>query len=237
MQTNPIPATLAALLLGVAAVPGAFGDIQAYIGPPGPSGGGGGGGGINPVGIVTDLANDAVATARQAVDDLTQPPPPPPPPEPANGGFESGGSCPPTDWGFYEYHSGTACVATSPVRSGSSSVHITDPSGSAVAGIHSECVPVSPGQSVTASAWHHADASGTGNFNLYLEFFGTTTPSGSGARIGVAWSGEPSTQSSWKPFSVAGTAPSGTVCAWVLLYHDIAASGGYYADDVTMSIA
>ncbi|MEA3202631.1 MAG: hypothetical protein QOI63_297 [Thermoplasmata archaeon] len=160
-----------------------------------------------------------------------------PAPSPANGDFESGGSCPPTDWQYYEYNSGTDCTVSAPTHSGWGAVKIDDPSSSLAAGIASTCVPVSPGQSVTVSAWYSGgnSPSSSASFSLYLEFFDHASPGGSGTRIGVAWTGAAASSASWNQLAASGVAPSGTVCARALLYSSVGSSGAFYVDDVELS--
>lgn len=159
----------------------------------------------------------------------------------SNGGFEStsGGSCPPTGWTSYEYNSGASCIVSSPTLTGLGAVSIYDGSTSGSAGITSSCVEVHPGDTVTALAWFRGTSPPDPNayFGLYLEFFGTASPSGSGQRIAVEWDQWPASSTTWDDKSVSKVAPANSVCAWVLLYSSTGANGTYYVDDVSLTVA
>ncbi|MDR7319916.1 hypothetical protein J2S44_000166 [Catenuloplanes niger] len=109
---------------------------------------------------------------------------------------------------------------------GTGYVLINDTSGAEAISVLGDAVPVSVGETITASAWAHR-LSGDGA-RIYLEFRDAT-----GARIGVHDTIVPA-GSGWQKVRVTGTAPAGTTTLTVRLYGDLEGVGQTRWDDVEL---
>ncbi|WP_306830231.1 carbohydrate binding domain-containing protein [Catenuloplanes nepalensis] len=109
---------------------------------------------------------------------------------------------------------------------GTGYVLINDTSADEAISVLSDAVPVSVGETITASAFAHR-LSGDGA-RIYLEFRDSA-----GTRIGVHDTVVPA-GSGWQKVKVSGTAPSGTTTLTVRLYGDLAGVGQARWDDVEL---
>jgi hypothetical protein len=183
-------------------------------------------------GVVPDDAVTATVLAYSDVagqgttvwDDATVATLPPPARRVPNAGFEEPREgARPTEW-TVAAPGGSAAVVTSGAHSGLRALRIADTSGGDEVSALSRAVPVSAGETITASAW----ASGTTGA-LYLEY-----RRADGSRIEPPAMANVGTGTGWKKVTVSAAAPSGATTATVRLYSSQASTGTTTWDDVVL---
>ncbi|RKN84289.1 OmpL47-type beta-barrel domain-containing protein [Paenibacillus ginsengarvi] len=142
-------------------------------------------------------------------------------PQLPNGGFEEITSGRPKDW---SYVSGGVESTTALVRSGTSSVKLTDTSSTSSTALRSVKIPVTAGQTYSVSVYSY---NVQGVSDLYLEYWDAV---GGYTKI---YTGQNTTSSTWSKITVTGVAPEGTVYASMRLYLHLANVGSAYFDDAT----
>jgi hypothetical protein len=173
----------------------------------------------------TVLAYSNVADQGTTVwDDATVATLPPPARRVPNAGFEEPREgTRPTEW-TVSAPGGSATVVTSGAHSGLRALRIADTSTTDEVSALSRAVPVTAGETITASAW----ASGTTG-SLYLEYRRSD-----GSRIEPPSKVDVGTGSGWKKVTVAAAVPSGATTTTVRLYDDQNSTGTTTWDDVVL---
>jgi hypothetical protein len=112
-------------------------------------------------------------------------------------------------------------------RNGDTAVKTADTSTTGEVSVLSRQVPVSVGETITASVWaeHVSGSAGT----LYLEF-----RNASGVRLGTPPTVSTGTGTAWHQVTVSGTAPSGAAGLTLRLYSTQTATGTVLWDDVSL---
>lgn len=140
-----------------------------------------------------------------------------------NGGFEQIASGRPADW---TYISGTVQSSDEQVRSGASSVKLTDASATSSTGLRSAKMPVTAGQTYSATVYSY---NLEGVSQVYLEFWDAAD---NYTQILI---GTNSSLNQWQQMEAAGVAPAGTVSASLRLYLHVANIGSAYFDDAALA--
>ncbi len=183
-------------------------------------------------GVVPDDAVTATVLAYSDVadqgttiwDDAAVASVPPPARRVPNAGFEEQREgTRPTEW-TVSAPGGSAAVVTSGAHSGLRALKISDTSGSAEVSALSRAVPVTPGETITASAW----ASGTTG-SVYLEY-----RRADGSRIEPPAKADVGAGSGWKKVTVSALVPGDATTTTVRLYDDQASTGTTVWDDVVL---
>ncbi|MDN3357507.1 carbohydrate binding domain-containing protein [Actinomadura sp. DC4] len=173
----------------------------------------------------TVLAYSDVADQGTTVwDDVAVATLPPPSRRVPNAGFEEPREgTRPTEW-TVSAPGGSATVVTSGAHSGKRALKIADTSSSDEVSALSRAVPVTAGETVTASAW----VSGT-NGTLYLEYRRSD-----GTRIEPPTAVNVGTAGGWKKVTAAAVVPSGATTTTVRLYSTQTGTGTTTWDDVVL---
>ena len=173
----------------------------------------------------TVLAYSNVADQGTTVwDDVAVATLPPPARRVPNAGFEEPREgTRPTEW-TVSAPGGSATVVTSGAHSGLRALRIADTSGSAEVSALSRAVPVSAGETITASAW----ASGTTG-SLYLEYRRADR-----SRIEPPATADVGAGTDWKQVTASAAAASGATTATVRIYSTQASTGTTTWDDVVL---
>lgn len=143
-------------------------------------------------------------------------------------GFEGPRENPkPTEWSVYAPGGSATVVNTAAAaRTGVRALQMVDASSNAEVSALSRAVPVSVGETVTASAWAKRISGTTGT--LYLEF-----RDAAGVRL-AAVTDDVDGVSGWQQLGVTGTAPAKTTTLTVRLYSRQSSTGATMWDDVSL---
>lgn len=160
-------------------------------------------------------------------DDVTVDSAPPPARRVPNSSFEDLHDTPlPSPWSVSG--SGSAQLVTSPVHTGNRALRMVDNSGTAGETALSKAIPVTGGETLTATAWYQLTGGRTGS--LYLEYRRADGSSSDSYKAHV----DVTAGSGWRTLTVSKTAPSDAISVTLRLYSEYATTGTTVWDDVTL---
>jgi hypothetical protein len=158
-------------------------------------------------------------------DDVTLDSAPPPARKVPNSSFEDLHDTPlPSPWDV----TGSAQLVTSPVHTGNRALRMVDNSSSTGVTALSKSIPVTGGETLTATAWYQLTAGLTGS--LYLEYRKADGSSPDTYKTHV----DVTTGAGWRKLTVAKVAPSDTTSVTLRLYSALTTTGTTVWDDVTL---
>jgi Carbohydrate binding domain len=160
-------------------------------------------------------------------DDVTLDSAPPPIRKVPNSGFEDLHDSPlPSPWSVSG--GGSAQLVTSPVHTGNRALRMVDNSTTNGETALSKAIPVSGGETLTATAWYQISAGLTGS--LYLEYRKADGSSSDAYKAHV----DVTAGSGWRKLTVAKTAPADATSVTLRLYSEFDTTGTTVWDDVTI---
>jgi carbohydrate binding protein with CBM4/9 domain len=158
-------------------------------------------------------------------DDVTLDSAPPPARKVPNSSFEDLHDSPlPSPWSV----TGSAQLVTSPVHTGDRALRMVDGSGTTGVTALSKAIPVTGGETLTATAWYQLTSGLTGS--LYLEYRKADGSSSDPYKAHV----DVTAGSGWRRLTVSKTAPSDATSVTLRLYSENADTGTTVWDDVTL---
>jgi len=158
-------------------------------------------------------------------DDVTLDSAPPPARKVPNSSFEDLHDSPlPSPWAV----TGSAQLVTSPVHTGNRALRMADSSGSTGVTALSKAIPVTGGETLTATAWYQITSGLTGS--LYLEYRKADGSSSDPYKAHV----DVTAGAGWRKLTVSKTAPSDATSVTLRLYSELDAMGTTVWDDVTL---
>ncbi|OLF19344.1 hypothetical protein BU204_02580 [Actinophytocola xanthii] len=160
-------------------------------------------------------------------DDVTLDSAPPPVRKVPNSGFEDLHDSPlPSPWAVSG--GGSAQLVSSPVHTGNRALRMVDTNTGSGQTALSKAVPVSAGETLTATAWYQIASGLTGQ--LWLEYRRTDESTSDSYKSHVDVTGG----SGWRKLTVTKVAPSDATSVTLRLYSEYAATGTTIWDDVTL---
>lgn len=165
------------------------------------------------------------ALGTTAWDDVTLDSAPPPARKVPNSSFEDLHDSPlPSPWSV----TGNAALVSSPVHTGNRALRMLDNSGSTGVTALSKAIPVTGGETLTATAWYQVASGLTGS--LYLEY---RKADGSSSDAYKAHA-DVTAGTGWRKLTVSKAAPSDATSVTLRLYSELTATGTTVWDDVTL---